>query len=102
MVRRPSSSQLRSEALTDRVSSTIAYTQREKAALGLLRQRKVVKTEEVETAIWAKGEKPFSSRIIAAGVLRSLKAKAERNREAFRIHVVNSGRSGSLWEMKRK
>lgn len=87
--------------MTDQKPSTIAYTEREKAALGLLRKKKMVTPEEVEGVIWS-DEKPYTSRIIAAGVLRSLKAKAERNREAFRIKVENHGRSGSHWRMDKK
>jgi hypothetical protein len=84
-------------------SNSVTYSEREQAALGLLRQRKVITPEEVEHAIWPQGKnKPFNARLIAAGVLRSLKAKSERNREAWRIETINRGRLGSKWELKRK
>lgn len=96
-----SSSSRASKDLPEAKTSQIAYTQREKAALGLLRSKKMVTPKEVEGAIWRENDKPFNARIIAAGVLRSLKAKAERNREGFRIDVVNHGRLGSHWRIKR-
>jgi DNA-binding response OmpR family regulator len=85
----------------------VRYSARERQIFDLLPQDgRMISSDTLIEKFWGKSreEEPFHKRVTAMGSLRSLRAKVERNHEAFDIQVSEpSGpKPQEIWLTKRK
>lgn len=84
--------------------SRVKYSRREDLVLSLLTRAgsKGVTSADAVDALWDDApDMPYHTRVIAAGILRSIQKKVAINNEPFRIIRIGSGRTGSVWRIKR-